>query len=99
MLGVFSAMEHSTSTTLQCKQERWQARTLASNRQAKVIKASHGPTVSPQSQEEEKVKKTTEKSKRNKGAIQISKGSGNGKTPKTGTSSLENLIDIRNQLG
>ena len=40
------------------KQERWQARTLASNRQAKAIKASHGPTVSPQSQEEEKVKKT-----------------------------------------
>ena len=32
-----------------------QARTLASKRQAKAIKASHGPRVSPQSQAEEKV--------------------------------------------
>ena len=34
-----------------------QARTLASNRQAKAIKASHGPRVSPESQAMERAKK------------------------------------------
>ena len=35
-----------------------QARTQAGNCLAKAIKASHGPSVSPQSQAEEKIKKT-----------------------------------------
>ena len=35
-----------------------QARTLTSNRQAKAIKASHGPRVSPHSQAKGRVKRT-----------------------------------------
>ena len=88
-MGVSSAMEHIFNETAM------QARTLASTRQAKAIKASHGPRVSPQSQAKETVKKTMEKSKGKskgtKGAIQVSKGSGNGKTLKMGISDLENL--------
>ena len=53
-VGVLSAMEHMFSETA------LQARTQASNCLAKAIKASHGPSVSPQSQAEEKVKKTLE---------------------------------------
>ena len=52
MLGVLSAMEHIFNETAM------QARTLASNRQAKAIKASHGPRVSSESQAKERVKKT-----------------------------------------
>ena len=37
-----------------------QAKALASNRLAKAKRASQGPSVSPQSQAEEKVKKTLE---------------------------------------
>ena len=44
MLGVLSAVEHILNETAM------QARTLASKRQAKAIKASHGPRVSPQPQ-------------------------------------------------
>ena len=51
---VSSAMEHMFSETA------LQARTQASTCLAKAIKASHGPSVSPQSQAEEKVKKTLE---------------------------------------
>ena len=58
VLGVFGATEHSFNETAM------QARTLASNCLAKAIKASHGPRVSPQSQAEEKVKKTVENPKR-----------------------------------
>ena len=72
-----------------------QARTQARNCLAEAIKASHGARVNPQSMAEEKVKKTREKSegksKGTEGAIQVSKGSGNGKTLKTGISDHENL--------
>ena len=51
---VLSAMEHIFNETAM------QARTQASKRQANAIKASHGPSVSPQSQAQEKVKKTME---------------------------------------
>ena len=54
VLGVLSAMEHIFNETAM------QARTLASNRQAKAIKASHGPRVSSESQAKERVKKTRE---------------------------------------
>ena len=87
-----------------CFQVRWssfskrlqtQARTLASKRQAKAIRASHGPRVSPQFQAEEKVRKNNGnsrgKSQGTEGAIQGSEGSGNGKTLKSGISSLDNL--------
>ena len=53
-IGCLSAVEHIFNETAM------QARTLASKRLAKAIKASHGPRVSPQSQAEEKVKKTME---------------------------------------
>ena len=88
-MGVSSAMEHIFNET------SMQVRTLASTRQAKAIKASRGPRVSPQSQAKEKGKensgKSTGKSKGTKGAVHVSKGSGNGETLKTGISSLENL--------
>ena len=68
-----------------------QARTPASNRLAKAIRAGHGPRVSLQSQARERVKRTMENpkdiSKESKGA----KGSGKDKTSKTGISGLENL--------
>ena len=57
MLGVLSAMEHILNETAM------QARTLASNRQAKAIKASHGPRVSPQLQAKERVKRTLDNPK------------------------------------
>ena len=86
--GEISWPEHSFNETAR------QARMMASNRRAKAIKASHGPRVRPQSQAEERVKRNG-KSKGNfkgtEGAIQVSKGSGNGKTLKTGISTLENL--------
>ena len=73
-----SAMEHIFN------EFATQARTLASKRQAKTIKASHGPRVSPQSggrrKGAENNGKSKGKSKRIEGAIQVSKGSGNGKT-------------------
>ena len=72
-----------------------QARTLASTRQAKAIKASHDPRVSPQSQAKDRSKenngKPKGKFKGTKGAVQVSKGSCNGKTLKTGFSDHENL--------
>ena len=72
-----------------------QARTLASNRRTKAIKASHGPRVSPQITGKGKGKenngKSKWKSKVTQGTTQVSKGSGNGTTLKTGISSLENL--------
>ena len=40
---------------LKCDGAAMQARTLASNRQAKAIKASHGTRVSPQSKAKERV--------------------------------------------
>ena len=70
-MGVLSAVEHIFNEIAV------QARTLASNRQAKTIKASHGPRVSPQSQAMERVKKTMDnfegKSQGTEGAIQVSK--------------------------
>ena len=57
-VGCFiSATEHIFNETAM------QARTPASNRQAKATRASHGPRVSFQSQAEEKVKKTMENPK------------------------------------
>ena len=64
LLGVKSAMEHIFNETAM------QARTLASNRQAKAIKVSHGPRVSPQSKGQESNRKSKGKSKGTKGAIQ-----------------------------
>ena len=65
-----------------------QAITQARNCLAEAIKASHVPRVSPQSQAEEKGKenngKSNGKSKGTEGAIQVSTGSGNGKTLRTG---------------
>ena len=57
VLGVLSAMEHVFNETAM------QARTRASKRLAKATRASHGPRVSPQSQAEERVKKTMENPK------------------------------------
>ena len=75
-----------------------QARTPASNRLAKAIRAGHGPRVSLQSQAKERVKRTMEHpkdiSKESKGA----KGSGEDKTSKTGISGFENLKS-ENKLG
>ena len=56
-MGVLSAIEHIFNETAM------QARTLASNRLAKAIRASHGPRVSPQSQAKERVKRTMENPK------------------------------------
>ena len=81
-MDISSAVEHVFNETAM------QARTLASNRLANAIKASHGPRVSPQSQAKERIQG---KSKGTKGAIQGSKGAGNGKTLKTGISDLENF--------
>ena len=53
-MDVLSAVEHIFNETAM------HTRTLASTRQAKAIKASHGPRVSPQSQAKERVKKTME---------------------------------------
>ena len=56
-MGVSSAIEHNFNETAM------QARTLASTRLAKAIRASHGPRVSPQSQAKERVKRTMENPK------------------------------------
>ena len=56
-MGILSVMEHIFN------ESAMQARTLARNRLAKAIKASHGPRVSPQSQVKERVKKTMENRK------------------------------------
>ena len=81
-MGVLSAVEHIFNETAM------QTRTPASNRLAKAIRASHGPSVSPQSQAKARVKRTVEKIT---GQSKGSKGSGKGKTLKTGISGLENL--------
>ena len=57
MLDVLSAMEHTVNETAM------QARTQARNCRAKAMMASHGPRVNPQSQAEEKVKKTMDNTK------------------------------------
>ena len=86
-----------------------QARTLASNRQAKAIKASHGPRVSPQSQAKERVKRTLDNPKGSpkepKVRSKFPKAQATFiKKLKTGISSLENLKTqkqagkIRNQF-
>ena len=81
-MGILSAVEHIFNETAM------QARTLASNRLAKAVRASHGPRVSPQTQSSERMMRTVEKSKAKsegtKGAILGSKGSGNGETSKNG---------------
>ena len=56
-MGVSSAVEHIFNETAM------QARTLASNRRAKAIKASHGPRVRPQSQAKERAQRTLENPK------------------------------------
>ena len=56
-MGVSSVVEHNFNETVM------QARTPASNRQAKAIKASHGPRVSPQPYAKERVKRTMENPK------------------------------------
>ena len=56
-MGVSSAEEHIFNETAM------QARTPASNRLAKAIRASHGPRVSLQSQAKERVKRTMENPK------------------------------------
>ena len=78
------------STKLRRKQERWQA----SVRQ-RQIKASHGPRVSLSITGRGKGNENDGKCTgrflwTGEGAIQVSKGSGNGKTLKTGISDLEN---------
>ena len=82
-------MEHSFNETAM------QAKTVASKRQAKAIKARHGPRVCPQTGKG-KAKENPGKSTgrffwTGEGAIQVSKGSGNGKTLLTGISHIENL--------
>ena len=84
---------------LKCGGAHFQRDCNASNRLAKAIKASHGPRVSTQSQAKERVNRAMEnpkgspkgKSKGTEGAIQVSRGSGNCRTLKTGISDLENL--------
>ena len=68
LLGVVSAMENFFNETAM------QARTLASNRQEKAIKASRGPRVTPQSKAEVKttMEKFQGKSKGTEGAMQVS---------------------------
>ena len=78
MLGVSSARKHIF------KETAVQARLLASNRQAMTVKAS------PWSNHENNGK-SKGKSKGTKGEVQVSKGSGNGKTLKMGIPDLENL--------
>ena len=56
-MGVLSAVEHIFNETAM------QARTPASNRLAKAIRASHGPRVSLQSQAKERVKRTMDNPK------------------------------------
>ena len=57
VMGVLSAVGHIVNETAM------HAKKLTRNRQAKAIKASHGPRVSPQSQEKERVKRTMENPK------------------------------------
>ena len=89
---VLSATERSFNETAM------QARTQARNCLAKAIKASHashGPRVSPQSQVEEKVKKTMENPKGSpkepKVRSKFPKAQATRKTLTTGISDLENL--------
>ena len=56
-MGVLSAMQHIFNETAM------QARTLASKRLAKAIRASNGPRVGLQSQAKERAKKTKENPK------------------------------------
>ena len=85
-VGCLCAMEHIFNDTAM------QGRTLASNRQANAIKASHGPRVSPQSQAKKRVKRTMENPKGSpkepQGAIQVSRSSGNVSSDGTGFVSL-----------
>ena len=88
-MGVSSAVEHIFNETAM------QARTRASKRLAKGnhIKSwsKNEPSITGKGKKKENSEKPKGKSKETKGAIQGSKGSGNGKTSKTGISGLENL--------
>ena len=84
VMGVLSAMEHIfTETAMHAKAQ-------VNNRMAKANRASHGPRVSPHSQEKARVKKIMEKTKGTKSSNQGVKSSHKGKTSKTGLSCLEN---------
>ena len=60
-------------------------------RASHTIKASHGPRVRSEERAKKNNGKPKWKSNRTDGAIQVSKGSGNVETSKTGISDLENL--------
>ena len=84
VMGVLSAVEHIFNETAM------HALAQASNRMAKAIGASHGSRVSLQSQAKERVRRTVENPKDSPKDPKVAKGSGKGKTSKTGISGLEN---------